>query len=133
MIKYVRESDVVGERTPPPHKRVLKHLVAPWTMGSKNLWVGVTIVDPDSSSNPHSHSNLEEVFYVLSGQGEIKVGNEVMNIEPGTCIYIPINTMHQLINKGSKKLKVLACTSPPFVYKKFRQDHELNKHGGKLF
>lgn len=125
MIKYVKERNVRGETTPPPHKRVLKHLIAPWTVGSKNLWVGLTIIERDSSSNPHSHRNLEEAFFVLSGRGQVKVDTEVIDVEPGTCIYVPINSRHQLINKGNKKLRVLACTSPPFAYDDFRRVHEL--------
>lgn len=50
----VQELDVIGDRTEAPYARVVKHLVAPWNAGSSKIWMGITIVDPGSASNPHA-------------------------------------------------------------------------------
>jgi mannose-6-phosphate isomerase-like protein (cupin superfamily) len=122
-MKHIKEHEVEGERFPPPHARVIKHLAAPWTLGTQNLWVGVSKVDPGSSSNMHAHDDMEEIFYVISGHGKIRVGDEEEPIEPGSCIYMPLNTPHQLINTSDETLKVLATTSPPFIPDKFKAIH----------
>jgi mannose-6-phosphate isomerase-like protein (cupin superfamily) len=122
-MKHIRESETEGERFTGPHSRQIKHLVAPWTVGSSNLWVGVTIVDPGFSSNPHLHDNAEEVFYVISGSGYIKVGGEEEEIGPGSCIFIPPKAVHQLVNTGIAELKVVAITSPPFTPAIFKSVH----------
>jgi len=122
-MKHVKEHEVEGERMSSPHARTLKHLAAPWTVGTRNLWVGISKIDPGNSSNEHSHDDLEEIFYVVAGHGRIRVGDEEEPIEAGSCIYIPTDTPHQLINTGDETLKVLAVTSPPFVPDKFKAVH----------
>src|SRR5512139_3467206 len=120
---YVRELDVEGDRIGPPHQRMIRHIIAPWTVGSKNLWVGTAAVDPGFTSNPHSHDDNEEVFYCVSGRGRIRVDDEEMPLEPGATIYVPPKCVHQLINDGDEILKVVSAVSPPFIPDKFRADH----------
>lgn len=107
-----------------PYSRIIKHIVAPWTMGSENIWVGLAIVDPGNNSNPHSHADQEEVFVTLSGRGQIMVNNEVTDVEPGTVVFVPKGQVHQLINEnGRETLKIMPITSPPFIPEKFKKDH----------
>ncbi|MBA7479691.1 hypothetical protein ES707_15127 [subsurface metagenome] len=123
-MKHVKEHEVEGERFPPPHARVIKHLAAPWTVGASRLWAGVTIIEQGSSSNLHLHDDAEEIFYVVSGAGRVKVGEEEEDIALGSCIFIPPKTLHQLLNTGHVELKVLAVTSPPFTAVGFREVHQ---------
>lgn len=120
----VREEDVPGDRADPPHARTLKHLLAPWTVGSDQLWLGLSIVDVGASSNPHEHPN-EEAFYVVSGEGELAVGNARHPLTPGTAALIPGNVRHQLVNSGREPLKVLCCAAPPFERSAFERVHQL--------
>ena len=53
----VQEQDVIGDRTEAPYARVVKHLVAPWNAGSSKIWMGITVVDPGSASNPTPRSS----------------------------------------------------------------------------
>src|SRR2546421_6240892 len=106
---HVRESEIEGMRAPAPHARTLKHAVAPWAEGSSALWVGFSIIDRTSSSNPHHHGN-EEIFIVISGEGSVVVGDEVEPISPGSVVRVPPSTVHQLVNDGDTELKV-ACVA----------------------
>lgn len=122
-MKYIREQDVDGDKFPPPFAREIKHVAAPWTLGTKNLWLGVDLIEPHNTSNPHSHDDLEEIFYVVSGQGRIVVGDEEVEASAGLCVYVPPLMVHQLINDGNEVMKVVNVTSPPFVPEKFRAVH----------
>jgi mannose-6-phosphate isomerase-like protein (cupin superfamily) len=122
----VRAADVAGTRAGAPHARTLKHLVAPWTLGSTNLWVGLSEVDVGSSSNRHAHEN-EEVFFVLSGQGSVEVGDARAPLEPGTAVLIPGGEPHRLVNTGAEPLRVLCCASPAFERGGFEDVHELGR------
>lgn len=111
----VQEQDVIGDRTEAPYARVVKHLVAPWNAGSSKIWMGITVVDPGSASNPHAHEEQEEVFFCLSGQGLIRVGDEEEKMSPGSCIFIPEGAVHQMVNTQSDDiLRVLSATAPAF-------------------
>ena len=126
ILKHVREHDVKGDRFGPPHERTIKHLAAPWTMGTHYIWMGTTEVDPGSSSSLHSHDEHEEIFFIIGGHGKIRVDDEEETIGPGSCIYIPIGSSHQLINTGDETLKVVASASPPFDREKFDKVHGMH-------
>ena len=66
-MKRLNEYDIEGERFDEPYARVVKHLAAPWTLGTTKIWLAVSTVDPRSCSNAHTHDDMEEVFYVVSG------------------------------------------------------------------
>lgn len=46
---------------------------------------------------PHSHEQKEQVFYITSGSGVVKVGNEIFNVKPGDLVYVPVGVEHQTI------------------------------------
>lgn len=122
-MKTIREQDVPGDRIGPPHQRVIRHLVTPENMGSQNLWLGTSAVDPGFTSNAHSHEDQEEVFYCVAGRGRIRVDDEEVAVEPGGVVFVPPKGVHQLINDGDEVFKVVSAVSPPFIPEKYRRDH----------
>ena len=126
-MNIIHESEIDGDHFQEPHKRVVKHIVAPWTMGSKNLWIGTSTVEPKNRTNSHSHDRNEEVFYCVSGKGKIIVDGEEKNYTPGTVVYCPPGAEHQVINTGDIPLKSVCSVSPPFEQQQFKDDHDPNK------
>ncbi len=124
-MKHVREHEVAGVRAPAPNARTLKHLAAPWTIGSQNLWMGLSEIDPGSSSNPHAHERNEEVFYVVDGEGVVEVDDERVDVAPGSVVVVPPGQVHRLVNRGARTLKVLCCAAPPFDKTDFEAKHKL--------
>ena len=80
---FIKESEAPSEVIGPPYKRIIRHLSAPWTTGSKNVWIGTSSVDPGYTSNEHFHDGQEKIFYCVSGKGKIKVDSEIADMEPG--------------------------------------------------
>ncbi|MGD0985757.1 MAG: cupin domain-containing protein [Acidimicrobiales bacterium] len=110
---HVREADLDGVRVPTPHSRTIKHAIAPWGQGSEAIWVGFALVDEGSTSNRHHHDN-EEIFIVMEGEGRICVGDESVEVAPGSVVRVPPTTDHQLVNRGEGVFKVAAIASPAF-------------------
>lgn len=63
--------------------------------GSPDLLVGVLRMDPHQYHPPHSH-NMGELYYVLDGECEIRVGDETQTCGSGTAIYTPAGTPHSV-------------------------------------
>ena len=124
MVEHVRAHEVEGVRAPPPHARTLKHLAAPWTIGSPNLWIGMSEIDPGSSSNAHAHEN-EEAFFVVSGYGAVEVDGETVDVGPGSLVLVPPSVTHRLRNGGYEVLRVLCCVTPAFERAVFEDRHLL--------
>lgn len=50
-------------------------------IGAKQLGYNLTAVPPSKRAFPfHSHRANEEMFYVIEGKGEVRIGNAVIDI-----------------------------------------------------
>ncbi len=67
-----------------------------------------------SEVRAHKHLKHSEHVIVQSGEGVMTLGDKEFLIKPGDVIFIPKNTVHSVIVKGKKPLKVLSIQSPYF-------------------
>ncbi len=44
----------------------------------------------------HSHETMEEVFYIISGNGTFYIGDEIFHVENNTCIRVPAGFLHSI-------------------------------------
>ncbi|CAK6691783.1 iron-containing redox enzyme family protein [Synechococcus sp. CBW1107] len=67
-------------------------------------------IAPGSTNEKHRHAH-EAIFVVLSGQGEIQIGNSFITLEPGGTACVPRWVVHQCRNRSaSHELVLLAIT-----------------------
>lgn len=87
-------------------------------IGAQKLGYNLTAIAPGKRAFPfHSHRVNEEMFFVLDGTGEVRIGGERHAIRRGDVIACPPGgpeTAHQLINTGDGELKVLAVSTMIF-------------------
>ena len=50
------------------------------------------------TSDYHKHENMEQVYYVLSGRGEVLYEDTRYAVEEGDAVYLPSGTHHQMFN-----------------------------------
>ncbi|MFS8063077.1 MAG: cupin domain-containing protein [Luteimonas sp.] len=88
--------------------------VAP-RVGAKLLGYNITAVPPGMRAFPlHNHRVNEEMFFIIEGNGELRVGNDVHPVRNGDVIACPPGgqeTAHQLVNTGDVELKYLAVST----------------------
>lgn len=78
--------------------------------------MGVVILGPGKGHVRHNHPGVEEILYVISGQGNqmIDIGGEAWRpIQAGELVHIPPDIFHATINTGWEPLKLIAIYSPP--------------------
>ena len=63
----------------------------------------------------HVHDDHEEVYYIISGTGEIQVGDETRTFRDGDAIYIPIGKEHSIKNTGEDFVVFIAFAAQPGV------------------
>ncbi|MBC9880459.1 cupin domain-containing protein [Bradyrhizobium sp. INPA01-394B] len=61
----------------------------------------------------HVHRVQEETFYMLEGECEWHVADEVVRASPGTYLFIPPGVPHNITNGSDKPARVLMTVSPP--------------------
>jgi mannose-6-phosphate isomerase-like protein (cupin superfamily) len=73
---------------------------------------------PGTTSIPVRHRTVEEIWYVVAGQGEVwrtqEGHEEVSLVAPGSCLTIPLSTTFQFRTVGAKSLELLLVTMPPW-------------------
>ena len=63
------------------------------------------------TSQPHS-LKTSEVYYILSGSGEMHIGDETQLVEPGDAVYIPPNARQFIHSCGSEPLVFICIVDP---------------------
>ena len=73
---------------------------------------------PGATSAAVAHHAIEEIWYFLSGQGEMwrsdGASEETLAVGPGVCLDIPTGVRFQFRNTGSEPLTFLIATMPPW-------------------
>lgn len=54
---------------------------------------------------------MEEIYFVLSGEGEMSVDEETRHVRPGDATWIPAGSAHSLTNSGEEDLVILVVAS----------------------
>ena len=73
---------------------------------------------PGETSGAVTHRTVEEIWYFLSGCGEIwrkqNQSEEVVPVHAGVCITIPLGTHFQFRAFGQEPLTAIGVTMPPW-------------------
>ena len=69
------------------------------------------IVKPGNITALHSLTT-SEVYYILSGEGEMQIDDEKSNVKPGQAIYIPPNAKQRIKNIGETNLIFICIVDP---------------------
>lgn len=89
-------------------------MIAP-LLGAEKLGYNVTAVPPGKRAFPfHNHQVNEEMFFILGGTGEVRIGAETYPVRQGDVIACPpggAETAHQIVNTGGVELKYLAVST----------------------
>ena len=70
------------------------------------------IVPPNGKEARHYHKKSQQFFYVLSGIASIEISGELFEIEAGSGISVPAESLHQLTNNGQENLRFLVISQP---------------------
>ena len=68
-------------------------------------------VAPGETSLRHRLS-VSEVYYILSGEGRMRIGAEDRLVRPGDAIYIPPHATQCIQNPGPEPLRFLCIVDP---------------------
>ena len=94
--------------------REIRDLINGKTVGAKTISLRITDVLPGEVCTPgHTHTECEEVIFVLSGKGDIKIGEEVFPMKAGDAICLPVGIGHLIRNTGKEMMRMACSFSSP--------------------
>lgn len=94
----------------------IRELMHPSVHGNKQQSLAEAIVPPHTSTQLHQHKTSEEIYYILSGSGEMTLADEKFPVTAGDTICIPVNTAHKIRNTQEIELKFLCACSPAYSH-----------------
>lgn len=98
---------------PTEDHRELRVMLSPDRDGTlPGVSIGLVELPAGFAPPPHQHEIEQEAWFVFEGKGQIKVGDQVIDVEPGSVVVSPPKMPHSLINPGPGPLKAVFIFTP---------------------
>ena len=69
-----------------------------------------------TGTRPHYHRLTEEIYYLVVGRGEMRIGDTVRSVGVGDTIAMPPGEIHQITNTGWEPLTFFCCCVPAYEH-----------------
>ena len=86
--------------------------------------LGYVTLEPRGGQVPWHNQEQEEVYFILTGEGEACLGQERTTLRAGQALYIPSGVYHQLTNLGQEPLVLIYVYGPAGEVAHWRQELE---------
>jgi mannose-6-phosphate isomerase-like protein (cupin superfamily) len=91
---------------------VVRELAGLGQGNAQRLSLAEVTIMPDGQSREHYHHELEEAYYLLTGQAHMTVDEEIRTVGPGDTIVIPPGARHRIVNTGDTDLVMIVVCAP---------------------
>jgi mannose-6-phosphate isomerase-like protein (cupin superfamily) len=98
------------------HGSEIRPLIDRTTSGVTQCSLAEETLPPGCAVTPHHHREIEEIYYIVSGNGLMTVGDETREVEAGDAVYVPRGQRHTLENTGNQPITLLVACGPAFFY-----------------
>lgn len=71
---------------------------------------------PGRSTEEHYHTQTEEIYYILSGSGQMVMDGKERHAKKHDGIAIPPGVRHKITNTGDADLVILCCCAPAYEH-----------------
>jgi quercetin dioxygenase-like cupin family protein len=82
------------------------------------------IVPPNGGPPPHIHRREDETFYVVEGEIEFRLGDDVIAGGVGDFVNVPRDTVHCFRNAGTDMARLIVTFSPAGIERFFEETLE---------
>ena len=69
-----------------------------------------------TSTQEHYHPQAEEIYFIASGAGRMRIEGETREVKPGDAIAIPPGQKHKIWNTGAQPLRFICCCAPAYEH-----------------
>lgn len=97
-------NEFIGKHDAKQHCRATFPMFRPH--GTKSTATVYFEIEPGDNLGMHT-DNAEELLFIVEGNADVVIGNKRIHAEERTLALVPVLVPHDIINTGSKKLKVL--------------------------
>lgn len=102
-------------------------LIRPEQQGSRHLSLALATVAPGQCTRRHRHRRSEEVYYILTGEGELERGGQRLLLKAGEAALIKPGEEHCIRCCSGEPVRMLCCCAPPYQH----EDTEITEGDGR--
>lgn len=73
---------------------------------TNGITFGICEVPPGGRLRPHHHAEAE-VYYVTAGTAEVLFDHEIVDVRPGSVLFVPGDLVHGIRNRGTETLSLM--------------------------
>ena len=118
----IADLNEIEGRTYPARRRTQNLAGGASPIQCANFAMGYVTLEPNGGQVPWHNQEQEEVYFVISGTGEMCIGPERRTLTAGQMAFIPPGEFHQLTNVGDSPLYFLYCYGPAGDVAHWRQE-----------
>lgn len=94
----------------------IRELLAHRNSAIRNQRLAEARLQPGGATQEHYHRVTEEIYFITSGEGKIRIEGEERAVRVGDAIAIPPGSKHKLWNTGAEPLRLLCCCAPAYEH-----------------
>lgn len=94
----------------------IRELLAHRNSGIRHQSLAEARLPVGGSTQEHYHIKTEEIYYITSGTGRIRIEGETREVRAGDAVAIPPGRKHKLWNTGQETLRLLCCCAPAYEH-----------------
>ena len=109
-MKLIKIKDLPGV-VPPGHYDLIGRKIIDRDLGSRAMRTYLIHMDPNGRTDPHAHTDAEQLFFVLKGEVSIKGKEGELRVKEGEAAFVPAGDSHLVANGIEGETEYLAITS----------------------
>jgi mannose-6-phosphate isomerase-like protein (cupin superfamily) len=83
---------------------------------ARNQSLAEATVPVGGATAAHYHPLAEEIYFIQTGTGRMRLGDEERDVGPGDTVLIPPGVEHKISNTGDGTLRFLCCCAPAYPH-----------------
>ncbi len=111
IVRHISDKEVTATRYI-AHGGALAEMVLDSRILKELGFFAIAILPPGNEIEPH-RDVMEEIYFILEGEGEMRVDDERRKVGSGSAIWVPTGSLHGLINTGEEHCVIIVVASRP--------------------
>ena len=109
IVRNIKDKEVL-ETTYLAHGGAIAQMILDRRILKEIGFLAIARLAPGRRIEPHIDP-MEEIYFIMNGEGEMSVDNETKPVVPGDAIWIPTGSRHGLVNTGHQDCAILVIAS----------------------
>jgi mannose-6-phosphate isomerase-like protein (cupin superfamily) len=97
-------------------KSTIWELFHPGSSPVQGFSTAEALVEPGQATEAHMHERSQEIYYIIEGEGEMRLGAETFALKRYDSVLIPPHTPHCIKSTGTAGLRMLCICCPAYSH-----------------